>query len=265
MRIEPFMPATQWYDRLRQERERRAYSRADLAGLANVSDETIFSYENRRRRPNRGTLLKLTRALELDTEHTNAILVAAGMEAEPSPWMRKALNARRGIPGKEELDALPWPCVVLDAAGVLRAGNDGFRRLAGELPPSEENVTLAGWLLSPTARTSIEDWAGTVQALLRPAVPDGADAGPEPPCASRLEQLASAVADGAASATVELSQLWDASALAHGERVVAPVNWRIANNTTLSFTCVASIWGLATGLWGLDWHPGDRVTWTWLS
>jgi len=65
MRIEPFTPATHWYDRLRQERERRAFSRAELAGLANVSDETIFSYENRRRRPNRGTLLKLTRALDL--------------------------------------------------------------------------------------------------------------------------------------------------------------------------------------------------------
>ena len=66
-----------WSELLRTARERRARSQEALAARTRLSPKTLYHHESRRlKRPRRTTLLRVTRALGLGHEDTNAILAA---------------------------------------------------------------------------------------------------------------------------------------------------------------------------------------------
>ncbi len=82
-----------WNELLRQARAGTGLSRQALAELAGLSEGTIYSYEAGRRPPQRQTVLRLTWGMNLDGSTTNAILEAAGLAPERSPW-RVSANLR---------------------------------------------------------------------------------------------------------------------------------------------------------------------------
>lgn len=75
-----------WNKLLRQAREGTHLTRKALAECSDTPEQTIFSHEVGRRGARRETILQLTRAHKLDGAMTNAILTAASVDPEPSPY-----------------------------------------------------------------------------------------------------------------------------------------------------------------------------------
>lgn len=131
-----------WNELLRQARGNTGLSRRALAERAGVSGETIYSYEQGRRGPQRETVLQLTRTLNLDGGSTNAILEAAGLDPEPSTWVVKAVIAHRSLTElPAELAAYRWPCFAANERFEIVAWNALAERVA-ELDFARDTPTL---------------------------------------------------------------------------------------------------------------------------
>src|SRR5215211_2066069 len=104
-----------WSDLLRQHRSQRGWSQRQLATAAGVAEETIASYESRKRTPSRRTLLRVSRALDLPIDATNALLTAARFEPRltgPLAWL-----AAQRVPFEQmqrDVETYAWPCLVLN-------------------------------------------------------------------------------------------------------------------------------------------------------
>lgn len=89
-----------------------------------MSEHTFFSYEAGRRAPQRETLQRLMRAMQLDGATSNGILGAAGFAPEWPPWLVSADVRRRPLSDlPAELAVFPWPCLGFNERFELECWN----------------------------------------------------------------------------------------------------------------------------------------------
>lgn len=273
-------PIAAWNELLRSAREKTDLTQAQLATAIGVSEHAVFSYEKGRRRPSRAALVRLTRALHSDGATTNLLLTSvghapvaseiartvAGLESRdprfrPERWQALAERTAALLP--DAIAAHPWPCVVFDERGRLRAANDAARRPFG---PALDRDTVLELLLSETLRSHIANYNEVLRTLapndLR-SVMTGSGNGPDgAPLRTVLDDLATRDPEGSA----RLRAVWaESPAPGMSTRAVVPVRWQNEDGTLLSFHGVLSLWSDVLWYWALDLHPVDAGTWGWFG
>ncbi len=260
-----------WNELLRQARGGTGLSRQKLSRLAGVSQDTVYSYEAGRRTPHRDTLLRLTRALKLDGATTNAILEAAGLELEPSPWVIGAILRHRPLSELwEELASYSWPCLALNERFEIVAWNVPATRVAEldfatELPePHQRNLLRIAAMRHFRAR--VRNWDAIVALLV--SMYKNHHMGSEdlaqgsPYFQAIVEDLTRSDSD----IMGRLLHLWETTPpRPQTERTTWRTEWRASDGTQLTFNCVITPWSEFDAIAINDWHPGDAATWTWLA
>lgn len=268
-----------WNELLQIAREKCGFTQAALAHAVGISPETVYSYEGGRRTPPRETIIRMTRAMELDGSTTNLIVTGAGREPvasalgrsvageptedpryQPSRWQRYVEPTRAVL--SEKVAAHRWPCLVFDNQCQTLEVNVAARRVLGTVPVAQSLLQL---LVSRGFRGHVVNYDEVVSALaprsLRRAVTNGRSNGRTQPVQSLLAQLERE--DPAALA--ELRQIWEqAPASALSTRATFPLFWRHDDGTLLNFHAVLGLWNDVLWYWALDWHPADVATWSWL-
>lgn len=275
-----------WRDLLRLAREGTALSRRQLAEAAgDVSEETVRSYETGRRRPVRETLVRLTRAMELDGVTANALLTAAGFEAEPSEWalflagVPRRTDAKRYQPTgdvrrsrgdmQRAIAAHAWPCLIVDRQCEVICWNVAATRVVGldiANPPTSLSRNLIPLAVSRHFRDHLVNWAEVVTALIPATLKTVLVAGDQGLRSGQLQSLADDIRRQGSEVLQELTELWRGRASAPTTaRVVFPLIWRHDRGEVLAFNVIVAPWSAFDDAWAIDWHPADAETWTWLG
>lgn len=164
----PLLPAL-----LRHFRNQRGLSQLDLAQAADVSARHVSFLETGRARPSREMVLRLGHTLGLPLRDQNALLRAAGFEAEfDEPGLSDGMPA----PIAQAIDRMlaqqePFPMVVLDRCYRVLQRNQATRRILSRLiaDPSAlpERPNLLHVLFDPRlARSAVVDWERTARTLV---------------------------------------------------------------------------------------------------
>lgn len=269
------MPA--WNELLRKEREASGLSRRALAELSGVSEDTIASYEYGRRAPRRDTILKLTRAMNLDGAATNAILEDAGLDLEISPWLRRAALRHRPLSELTvEIASYPWPALALNERFEIVAWNALANAVAEldfgrDLPePSQRNLLRIAAM--PHFRERVLNWEQVVAVMV--GMYKGHHMGSEelgegsPYFQAIVDDIArqDAAAPPQDQVMPRLLSLWlETPPRAPSSRITWPVRWRASDGTKLAFNCLITTWDDFDAVSANDWNPADAQTWAWLE
>lgn len=279
--LTPPEPPGTWHALLRQARTNAGLSRARLAHLAGLHPRALDNWEAGRRIPERPLLLRLLRRCTIDGATANAVLAAAGYELEPSDWslflagepprtMPDHYQATTAPPASiaalsREIDAHPWPCLVIDSACRVTDANAAAARVfhapdwvAGDL----HGQSLLRLVLSKETRDQFLNWDEVVTTL----VPATLQRDQEGRARSTLPEAIHRLALEEPALVRRLEALWQAApSSVLQSRVVFPVRWREAGGAHLSFDAML-LPALGHGApWLLDWRPADAPTWNWLK
>jgi transcriptional regulator with XRE-family HTH domain len=158
---------------LRHFRTRRGLSQLDLALAAEVSARHLSFLETGRAQPSREMVLRLGGTLGLSLRDQNALLRAAGFEAEfPEPRLFDGMpeSVTRAITRMLEQQE-PFPMVVLDRCYNVLQRNEATRRLLSRIIadpnalPTRPNMLHV--LFDPRlARCAVVDWERTARTLV---------------------------------------------------------------------------------------------------
>lgn len=257
-----------WYELVRHEREHRNLTQEELAGLADVSTETVSLYERNRVRPTRATLLRISHALRLDRTTTNALLEDAGCELLPAVSRLIEIEAHRGTMAQfqREVAGYAWPCFVLNERGEMLCWNAAALRvleldLGRDLPRAQDR-NLVRLAALPHIRDRLLNWdevVGVLIGLLRVDSPElDALGGLTPYYAAVLQDLVRDYPD----VLNRLWALWQATPLRREDsRTAFPIVWRRGDGSRLRFNSVSVSWSDYDALWAWDWQPADGATW----
>lgn len=274
-----------WNELLRSAREGSGLTRRELERLSGVSENTQDKYEHAGRRPARGTLLRLARAMQLDTAATNAMLTRAGFEPEPSDWalilsgMPRRSEAKwyapKGIEHptwnqiQADIDAFPWPCIALDDRCEVAAQNPPSVRVIGldirqHLRRSiDRNVVT--FFVSTFAREHILNWEEVATALIPSDLRAAAAGTRTRRSAAEWDAAAAELCRRAPEEMDCLIEYWrDAAASPAASRITFPLVWQADDGEVLAFHVVVS-WQYYGVAWAMDCHPADAATWAWVS
>ncbi len=154
-------------------RGKRGMSQLDLALAADVSSRHISFLETGRSQPSREMILRLGTTMQVPLRDQNALLDAAGFEAEfatPGIFDDKDSPAARAIDHMLK-QAEPYPMVVLDGHHNMVRANQGAQALLAYLvddmsalaPP----INLVDIVFNPRLlRPVIADWEDLARAVL---------------------------------------------------------------------------------------------------
>lgn len=275
-----------WHTLLARGREGSGLTQRTLAEAVGVSVHAVSSYERGIRTPDRETLLRLTRALELDGVTTNAILASLGLDPEPSEWSRfmaglplraraKQFEGRTHVAAgvatvQRAIDKHRWPCLVVNERCEIACWNDAAVRVFGldfgrDLPDPRQRSFLR-FALSRHMRDRVENWeqvaTAVVPSTLKQVFPEGRNASAPPWLRAVLDDIHR----DDPGIVARLRELWRASPpVMLTDRLVAPLVWRREDGTRLAFHCVIATWNTFDPFWAIDLHPADAATWTWLE
>jgi len=163
---------------LRWWRERRGFSKLDLAGAAETTQRHLSFLESGRASPSPEMVLRLATVLDIPLRQQNALLLAAGFAPA---WRESDLSAPELAQVNGALDFMlaqqePYPAFVVDRRWNLLRANSGAGRfvefLTGPAPAttaaSAEPVNLAIALVSPDGlRPFIVNWEEIALYFLR--------------------------------------------------------------------------------------------------
>ena len=254
-------------------------SRAGLADRTGIATSTIYAYEHGRFKPTRERLVVLARAMSASGLTTNRLLTSLGYAPEPSlhaRWLAgesatSASGGERLLPGNvpreqihAELDAIPWPCYLVNGHCQIERANRPARALfdVAGLAPDGESPHLLRFVLSPEVRERVVNWPELTSAVLpdtlRLQIPDLPD--PKPAGAFRREVERIRVED--ASGLRVLLNTWETHpGHAAPLRVAVPLQWRLDDGGVADFHCFLTRWNVRDAYWALDWHPANAVAW----
>jgi transcriptional regulator with XRE-family HTH domain len=275
----PGLADVAWNELLRGAREGCGLTRSELAARAEaVTEATIYSYETGRRHPSRESLLALTRGMELDGATTNLILVAAGMEPEPSDWSlflsglpvrasekryRRRVSHRSWPEIQGEIAAHPWPCLVVNGHCEVVCANPAVQLITGidlneRRGPRRNLVSL---ITGATFRQNVENWGEVATAVLPGSLTPYFLGEGNGAAASYFHRLVEDIRGRDAAVLHTLLGLWRAAPRRRlTARVTFPLTWR-AETGTLHFDCTLAPWNEYDPGWAIDWHPADAATW----
>jgi transcriptional regulator with XRE-family HTH domain len=265
------MPA--WHELLRQARRGQGLRQYTLAEEARVSLRTVTSYERGTAQPSRDTLLKLSTALRLGRETTNALLTEAGFDALPVGNL--ARFERRSLPFaamQREIDGYNWPCLVMSDDMTILLWNAPATWVA-ELDFATALPDLAERTLMRVAalthfRDRVLNWDEVISvmvALLKADFEDPARYAEVMPTFAKLAQDL-ATRPEYRDAFPQMMQIWQRVVPRQDvARTSFRADWQLADGTGLAFDCLLSSWNDFDAAWAFDWFPADGTTTAWLT
>jgi transcriptional regulator with XRE-family HTH domain len=265
---------------LEQTRHSLRLTRAEAAERAHLGASTVYAYERGTRAPSREGLLALSRALALPATTTNQLLLALGLEPEPSDLARWMLGERppgvlkdyrppTGSTTEEvyaELDSLAWPCFLVNSQCEVERANRAAEALTGlsrmKATPGRSGPHLVQFLLDPSTRSRTLNWPVLARSVLpdslRMQVPHLSD--PKNPGSFQRELSVMRRSD-----PVALRALLEAWETAPGRgaplRVAVPIQWLGDGGEVLAFDCFVTRWNAKDLWWAIDWHPANPAAW----
>lgn len=253
-----------WNAELRAARESRGLSREELADLADLSFDSLRSYELGRRRPTRAHLSRLLKHLKLDAPARNRILVDAGF-ASDAPLER---FPEPNIPMKEAVRLVrdrPWPAFLLNRRAEVLAISGPAERLLGV---SDEGLQLFGRrrsILTATTRrvlaSHVENWSDAVPgmiALFKSAVPEEPSLDAPGPY---LKAVLNQVTAGDPVLIARFTKLWETTPPFRGRMtgLVYPTTWNTAAGK-IRLRCLVNCLNTDVGLYSHNFMPSDAAS-----
>lgn len=256
------------------EERRRAYglTRPALAALAGVSEATVYQWERGLRRPGPRRLAELVRQLVMDGTTAGLLTDALGYDPIPSAAERYLLGET--IPGRPDLatieiaefdddeargwiEAHPWPSLVLDGAGSVRAWNTLAARLFGR-PTAPPLGSVSALVASEQFLECCSNWDECAATLV--AHPVRLTAYARKGDTTALAQFSEACTDRGLIERFARSLALERRPA--GTRAYFPFGWR-RGAERLAFHCVVSTWNPFDPYVAVDFHPADGVTSNW--
>ena len=253
---------------LRTLRQRAGLTQAQLAAAAELSADSIASYEEGRRRPDARGVERLGGGLALGNGEYNDLRVAAGLRPMPS-GLEAALRKFRA-PAEtlwDEVQESPWVTLVLNERREIVAwnglANSVSDRDLGELDQFHRSVFRMA--ATDHYERHLVNWDQLIGRLIALFRQEGSDLA--------QQEVAAFVEAVVASITKEdprfLPRIFDLFVKAEPwddySRNIHPVHWRLDDGTELRFQGAFADWSQYDGLWAFDWHAADAETADWVN
>lgn len=259
-----------WRRLLIQARRLVGVSRQQLADLANLSAETLKSYELGPRRPSRARLTAILDALKLERGARNDILAAAGFV--PDGLMLIPGEPRGGFNHEEAaalIDTLRWPAFVLDEFVTVVAANEAAQRLWGVDLRNEFADPVDRNLLSVATNPRFADrcvnWDEAISTVM--SVFKRKEWGhleqlddPSPIFGAVLERFLA----GKPEYVTRLAQVWERTPSTRWDRKMRwsyPVVWKDPQAGVMRFDCTVTVASHADSTNFNDWIPVGPESW----
>ncbi|MBE0608612.1 MAG: helix-turn-helix transcriptional regulator [Dehalococcoidia bacterium] len=252
-------------------------TRKSVASLAGVSESTVYQWERGTRRPTPAHLAALVQGMPMDGATAGLIAEALGLDPVPAAAYRylrgETIAGRPDLSSLEvreidvwhiqgEIETHPWPCLVVDGAGVIACANRKvswlLEHVSGSAPGQRpEMFALVG---SKWFRERCLDWASCVPVLLE----FPARLLPRPPEPSAAARHFVDSQPGGCATVEEMERLRAAYDPEPASRAFTVLKWR-EGQVDLTFYCVVSPWNIWDPYVAIDLHPGDGATWRWIN
>lgn len=260
------MSIANWRLALREHRESLGLDRAALARLAQVSPETIKSYEHGRRKPSRMHLMAVLDAMKVERGRRGELMVAAGFASDAMDLKAEIGTLRTREEIVAEVERFRWPAFVSNDAMEVVGANAVAQRMWGVDLRTEFADAIDRNLLSVASNPRFADrcvnWDAIIGEMI--SIFKGHHQGPEvlenpsPYFAAVLDRFLK----GDAGYVKRFLALWDSVPPAVGRRRwTYAVEWREPGAGDLQFHCIVSTANDQLALAFNDWIPTDADTW----
>ena len=160
---------------MRDWRQRRRLTQADLACAADISVRALGALETGRAVPNRDFVQWFGERLDIPLRDRNALLTAAGYApAFPvRPWSHQALDGVRAAIEHMLTSHVPYPALAMDSRWVMLSANQPLRLMIGGADPAllRPPVNWARLILHPAGLAprvaNLQSWRARVLTRLR--------------------------------------------------------------------------------------------------
>ncbi len=259
-----------WRRLLIQARRSVGVSRQQLAELADLSADTLKSYELGPRRPSRARLTAILDALKIERGARNDILAAAGFV--PDGLMLVPGEPRGGFSHEEAaalIDTLRWPAFVLDEFVTVVAANEAAQRLwvvdlrTEFADPVDRNLLSVA--TNPRFADRCLNWDDAISTVM--SVFKRKEWGhleelddPSPIFAAVLQRFLA----GKPEYVTRLAQLWDRTPSTRWDRKMRwsyPVVWKDPEAGVMRFECTVTVASHADSTNFNDWIPLGAESW----
>lgn len=258
-----------WRAGLRAARRRMGLTQTAAARLAGISSETLRKYESGGRTPDRSTLERVIRALDLSQAETRSILTGAGFASADTLFDLQTYPDYFFTTEDVQpyLETVPWPCFVANDLTEVVAANRAAQTLWGiDLEAELERrprarVNFLSIAAERRFSERIANWDELVAALISvlKAVPQSA-AMMDQPGALFGDVLEEYMANDP-SAIVRLFKLWTSTpARTPKVRWNYPVVWHASGIGDLRFLGVVTVASHPDAFAFNDWIPQDAET-----
>jgi transcriptional regulator with XRE-family HTH domain len=255
-----------WRALLRDLREERSLTRAEVARLTGLSSSVIRAYESGSRTPSAKALNAIIDALGLPGERANVLRRGVGLSYDERALTRLARPAHAELVA--ELDQRPWPAFVANQSFEVVLSNRLFNAVLGVAPGAHTRSerSLLAHMSDAAFAGRLRNWDEMAMFMIGLAKGD-------PRWARDLEEPLSWIApsldrltDGSPQLVARLVRLWDAApGLKPASRFTYRVEWTAPDGEYLSFLGVAMLADIWDELHWNEWIPANGQTWAWFE
>lgn len=255
-------------------RLRSGLSQRELAKAANVSANSIASWELTRRLPRDASAIeRLGHALQATSPELDQLLLAGGLPPHPRGLATRIEDVRLRISDTAGwLARYPWVCLIANDRHELLAWNRPANLvaeidLATVLPTPEQRNILWMAVLPHFRDVRLTNWDELISGLIS-VMKAGEMRGDVPP-PLWLSTLLGTILAEYPEAFQRIIALFQATPTwRDGARNYHYVAWHVGppeGGHDLAFNLVFRAWSNYDGTFAMDWHPADSATWAWLE
>ncbi len=255
-------------------RLRSGLSQRELAKAANVSANSIASWELTRRLPRDASAIeRLGHALQATSPELDQLLLAGGLLPHPRGLATRIEDVRLRISDTAGwLARYPWVCLIANDRHELLAWNRPANLvaeidLATVLPTPEQRNILWMAVLPHFRDVRLTNWDELISGLIS-VMKAGEMRGDVPP-PLWLSTLLGTILAEYPEAFQRIIALFQATPTwRDGGRNYHYVEWHVGppeGGHELAFNLVFRAWSNYDGTFAMDWHPADSATWAWIE
>ena len=255
-------------------RLRSGLSQRELAKAANVSANSIASWELTRRLPRDASAIeRLGHALQATSPELDQLLLAGGLPPHPRGLATRIEDVRLRISDTAGwLARYPWVCLIANDRHELLAWNRPANLvaeidLATVLPTPEQRNILWMAVLPHFRDVRLTNWDELISGLIS-VMKAGEMRGDVPPPLWLSTLLGTILADYPEAFKRIIALFQATPTWRDGGRNYHYVEWHVGppdGGHELAFNLVFRAWSNYDGTFAMDWHPADSATWAWLE
>jgi transcriptional regulator with XRE-family HTH domain len=265
--IQEFHQKLDWRRALREHRERRRLSQAEVAHRAGLSLASVRAYENGARHPTLEALSAMIAAIGLTPEEATPVRAGAGYAAELNYLIYGKYASRENEALAQEVGRYHWPAAVLNQIGDLLAANDALYAVFGPtlgavLRDDPEARNLIALTTDPRFVPNVLNWDEVMTFIIGLTKGDvRTEHNLERPAPNTQVLMRRFLAGDPAYITRTL-KLWESvPPLEHWTRHNYRFHWRGHDSRELRFRVVFHVADVWNELFWCDYVPEDAETW----